>query len=40
MHNFMELDMRKFSDPKALTVGAWGLKTSLRQFGHKAFGIN
>ena len=38
MQHFMELDMKKFSDPKALTVGAWGLKTSLEQFGHKAFG--
>ena len=30
--------MKKPSDPKALTFGAWGLKTSLGQFGHKAFG--
>ena len=38
MPNFMELDMKKFSDPKALTFGVWGLKTSLEQFGPKAFG--
>ena len=37
MQNFMELDMKKFSDPKALTFGVWGLKTSLGQFGPKAF---
>ena len=36
--NVMELDMRKFTDPKTLTVGVWGLKTSLGQFGPKAFG--
>ena len=34
----MGLDMRKFTDPKTLTVGVWGLKTSLGQFGPKAFG--
>ena len=38
MRNVMELDIRKFSDPKTLTLGVWGLKTSLGQFGHKAFG--
>ena len=38
VQNFMELDMRKISDPKALTFGIWGLKTSLGQFGPKAFG--
>ena len=38
MQNIMELDMKKFSDPKALTFGVWGLKTSLGQFGSKAFG--
>ena len=38
MQNFMELDMKKFSDSKALTFGIWGLKTSLGQFGPKAFG--
>ena len=37
MQNFMELDMT-FSDPKALTCGVWGLKTSVGQFGSKAFG--
>ena len=34
----MELDMRKFTDPKTLTFGVWGLETSLGQFGPKAFG--
>ena len=38
MQNFMELDMKKISDPKALKFGVWGLKTSLGQFGPKAFG--
>ena len=38
MQNFMELDMKKFSDPKALKFGVWGVKTSLEQFGPKAFG--
>ena len=36
--NVMELDMGKFTDPKTLTVGVWGLKTSLGHFGPKAFG--
>ena len=30
--------MKKFSDLKALIFGVWGLKTSLGQFGPKAFG--
>ena len=38
MQNFMKLDMKKFSDPNALTFGVWGLKTSLGQFGPKTFG--
>ena len=38
IQNFMELDMKKFSDPKALSFGVWGLKTSLGQFGSKASG--
>ena len=38
MQNFMELDMKKISDPKVLKFGVWGLKTSLGQFGPKAFG--
>ena len=38
IQNFMELDMKKCSDPKALTFGVWGLKPSLGQFGPKAFG--
>ena len=33
MENFMELDMKKNLDPKAVTFGVWGLKTSLGQFG-------
>ena len=36
--NFMELDMKKFSDPKTLTFEVWGLKNSLVQFGPKVFG--
>ena len=35
IQSFMELDMKKFSDPKALM---FGVKTSLGQFGPKAFG--
>ena len=38
MQNFMELEMKKFSDPKAMTCGIWGIKTSLGQFGPKSFG--
>ena len=38
IQNFMELDMKKFLDPKALAFGVWGIKTSLGQFGPKAFG--
>ena len=34
----MELGMKKISDPKALTFGLWGQKTSLAQFGPKAIG--
>ena len=34
----MELDMKKISNPKALTFSLWGLKTSLEQFEPKAFG--
>ena len=37
MQNFMELDMKKFSDPTTLKFGVWGLKTNLGQFGPKAF---
>ena len=36
--NFMELDIKKIADLKTLTFGVWGLKTSLGQFGPKAFG--
>ena len=35
VQNFIELDMKKFSDLKALIFGVWGLKTSLGQFGPK-----
>ena len=38
MQNFMKLDRKKISDPKTLTFGVWDLKTSLGQFGPKAFG--
>ena len=30
--------MKKFSDRQAVMFGVWGLKTSLGQFGRKAFG--
>ena len=36
--NFIELDMKKFTDLKTLTFGVWGLKTSLGQFGPNTFG--
>ena len=36
MQYFIELDMKKCSDLKALIFGVWGLKTSLGQFGPKA----
>ena len=29
--------MKKYTDPKTLTFEVWGLKTSLGQFGPKAF---
>ena len=35
MQNFMELDMKQFSDLKTLTFVVSGLKTSLGQFGPK-----
>ena len=38
MQNFMKFDMEKFTDSKTLTFGVWSLKTSLGQFGPKAFG--
>ena len=38
MQHFMQLDMKKKSDPKTLTFGVWGLINSLEQFGPKAFG--
>ena len=37
MQNFMEPDMKKFSDLKTLTIGVWGLKISLGQYEPKAF---
>ena len=33
--NFIDVDLKKLLDPKALTFGVCGLKTSLRQFGPK-----
>ena len=38
MQNVMKFDMEKFTNSKTLTFGVWGLKTSLGQFGPKAFG--
>ena len=38
MGNFMELDMKKISDPKALTFGVWAVKPNLGPFGPKTFG--
>ena len=38
MQNILELDMKKISDPRALTFGVWGLKTSLGQLGSKTLG--
>ena len=35
MPDVMELDMKKPIDPKAVTFGVWGLKTSLGQLGPK-----
>ena len=35
MQDFMCLDMKKFVDPKAVTFGVCGLKTSLGQHGPK-----
>ena len=32
MENFMELDMKKALDPKAVIFGVWELKISLEQF--------
>ena len=37
MQNFMELDMKKYLDPKAVAFWVQGLKTSLGQFKPKAF---
>ena len=37
MQNFMELDMEKSSDLKALTFGLCDLKTSFEKFGPKVF---
>ena len=38
IQKFMNLNMNKFTDPKILIFGVWGLKTRLEQFGPKAFG--
>ena len=32
MENFMEVDMKKALDPKAVIFGVWELKISLGQF--------
>ena len=37
MKNFMKLDIKNFLNLKAVIFGVWGLKTSLGQFGPKAF---
>ena len=37
MQNFIELVMKKNSDPKVLTFGVWGLKPNLGQFAPKTF---
>ena len=37
MQYLMELDIKIFSDPKALTLEVWSLKTSLGSFGSKVF---
>ena len=38
MQHFMEIDMKKLWDPKAMAIGVWGVKPSLGQFGSKSFG--
>ena len=38
MQNFMGFDIKKISDPKALTFDFWGLKPNLGQFRPKTFG--
>ena len=35
MQNFIELDMEKISDPRALKFRVWGIQTSLGQSGPK-----
>ena len=35
IENVMDLDMKKFSDPRVLKFGIWGQKTSLGQFGDR-----
>ena len=35
MQNFIDLGMRKSLDPKVVTFGVWGLKTSFGQFERK-----
>ena len=37
MQNFMKLDMKNFLDLKTARFRTWGFKTSLGQFGPKAF---
>ena len=38
IQNFMELEIKKTLDPKAVAFGVLGLKTGLEQLGHIAFG--
>ena len=38
MQNFMDLDMKKYLDLKTVYIWGLGHKTSLGQFGTKAFG--
>ena len=38
MQNFMELDMKKYLSLKTVCIWGRGPKTSLGQFGTKAFG--
>ena len=40
MQNLVEVDIKKFLDPKALTPEVWDLKTSLGQLGPKPLAKN
>ena len=39
MQNFMELNMKKFFNPKTVTLRMWGLEASFQQFGSKRFDL-